>query len=247
MEKSYKEEYVIKCFEVDAMKHLKAFAFMNMAQELGHIHSTKMGCGYKDLIINDNVWIIYRAHVKFLSAPKWEDRVTLETWHKCNIGLFSIRDFEMCDMNGTPLIEATTSWLIMNMKTRHVLRTDHVLPVDKFAPLSFPEKNIIRETCPKIEIAEEATFVKTRVVGPSDVDYNLHLNNAKYLEWVMDCLDIELLKSHAIDEFFINYESESQIGDPIDLYTCKLSESEYYVDGRRAGKHLFKLTIKFKL
>lgn len=247
MGKSYKEDFVVKCFEVDARKNYKAVAFMNIAQEMGHIHSTMMGCGYRDLIKNDNVWIIYRAYVKFLKAPQWEDKVTIETWHKLNEGLFSIRDFELSDSAGAPLIEATTSWLIMNLKTRRVQRTDHILPLEKFAHLSYPQKDILNNRAPKIEPHPDATFLKSRVVGPSDIDYNLHMNNAKYLEWVMDCLDIELLKSREIDDFTINYDSESTIGDTIDLYSCPISDSEYYIDGRRDGNYLFKFVIKFKL
>ncbi len=244
---SYKEEHVVKCFEVDAMKNFKAFSFMNIAQEVAHIHSTLMGCGYRDFIEDNNAWILYRAHIRFIAPPKWGDKVTIETWHKRNEGLFSIRDFEMTDNNtGLPLIESTSSWLIMNIANRRVQRTDRILSSEKFAHLSYPEKDIMKESCPEIETPDDCTFLRNREVMPSDIDYNLHMNNARYFEWITDCIDIEMLKIKAIDEIFINYDHECTIGETIALYIKHISETEIYIDGRMDAKTIFKSTIKLK-
>ncbi|MDD2595559.1 MAG: thioesterase [Bacteroidales bacterium] len=244
MNKGYEETFRVKCYEVDPMMNLKAFSFMNAAQEIAQKSAEQMGCGYYELIENNNVWVISRAKVKYIKAPKWFDTVTLETWHKREEGLFALRDFELRDAVGNPAIVATTSWLIMNMESRRVQRTDHII-TDEMHRLSI-DKDAIAESCGKIQTPEHQEFVMTRRINVSDIDYNLHANNAKYLEWVMDCIDIEILKTREIDEFQINYNAESKIHDTVDMFRCKISESEYYVEGRRDGKNLFQTIIKFK-
>ncbi|MCK9625909.1 MAG: thioesterase [Bacteroidales bacterium] len=244
MECSYKEKFIIKCYEVDTQKNYKAFAFMNAAQEIAHIHSTQIGCGYYDLIKNNNVWVISRAHVKFIKAPKWEDMVTLETWNRREDGLFAIRDFEMTDKDGNPMIEATTSWLIMNMDSRRVQRTDHILG-NSYDDKSNPKEAICGH-CEKISAPDNLQFIGQKEIKVTDIDYNLHTNNAKYIEWTMDCLDIEILKSKAIDEFKISFNTESKIHDIIDLYHSKINDIEYYVEGKKKGKSVFQIIIKFK-
>lgn len=45
-----KDTWTIRCYESDALRHLKPFAFMNTAQELANTHAIQLGFGYNQLI-----------------------------------------------------------------------------------------------------------------------------------------------------------------------------------------------------
>jgi medium-chain acyl-[acyl-carrier-protein] hydrolase len=245
MHSTYKERHLVKCYEVDAMKNFKASAFMNEAQELGGLHANLLGEGYKDLIKDGNVWVICRAHVIFIDPPTWGDMVSIETWHRCQDGVFSIRDYEMDSSDGRQLIIATTSWVIMNMESRRLQRPDRILGDETLRQLN-PDKIAVREFCGKIKPAEGLELVQHHQIRISDIDYNLHANNARYLEWTMDCLDPEILKTSAIAEFSISFNTESTLGEIIDMYRVQTGEREFYVEGRHEDKNIFQIQIKFK-
>ncbi|MCI2082524.1 MAG: thioesterase [Bacteroidales bacterium] len=230
---------------MDPRKNFKAFSFMNAAQEMGHIHSTMMGEGYGDLIKSGNIWVISRAHVVFIDPPTWEQVTWMETWHRCQDGVFSIRDFEMTSEKGEKLIEATTSWVIMNMETRKLQRPDHVIS-PKALSLINPDRITIPEYCSKIRAPKGLELVQHHEVRISDIDYNLHSNNAKYLEWTMDCIDPEIIKETTIDEFRINFNTESTLGEIIDMYRVRTGENEFYLEGRNGNRNIFQIIIKFK-
>lgn len=253
-----KESRTIACYETDAQQQLKPVAFMNIAQELANSHATSLGFGYNQFIEKELFWVLSRLHVVFLRAPRWQEHVTVETWHKGESGLFALRDFEVfaqgeADAHGeavAPLVLATSSWLIMHAPTRRLQRTDHIPGLKGFGVLP---RHAIETPCGKLEApsADTLTLWGTHRVLPSDLDFNGHTNNAKYMEWATDCLaqpatsaspSAQTSASSSLREFQINFNAETRLGDPVDLYTAQTGPSTYYVEGRKEGHNVFQMT-----
>ena len=116
------QNLTIPCFSTDASWRLKPSAFMDLAQEAAGLHAVYLGFGYDDLIKTNTAWILSRVNVKFIDTPLWRDDVTLTTWHKGLNRLFFLRDFVMTDKDGRERVKATTSWLVLNLETRSMVR-----------------------------------------------------------------------------------------------------------------------------
>lgn len=240
-----KETRTIACYETDAQQQLKPVAFMNIAQELANTHATSLGFGYNQFIEKELFWVLSRLHVVFLRAPRWQERVTVETWHKGESGLFALRDFEVyaqgeADAHGeadAPLVLATSSWLIMHAPTRRLQRTDHIPGLQGSGILP---RHALETPCGKLEApsADTLTLWGTHRVLPSDLDFNGHTNNAKYMEWATDCL---AQPATSLREFQINFNTETRLGDQVDLYTAQTGPSTYYVEGRKEGHNVFQV------
>ena len=52
-----------------------------------------------------------------------------------------------------------------------------------------------------------------------------HVNNIKYVEWILDSFPFEMNQSHQIHIFEINFLGESIPGDEIAIYTEALKET----------------------
>ena len=240
----YSETFQVRCYEVDSHDNYKAFSFANVAQEIAHIHSTKMGFGYASIIDKNLVWIISRMHFKFVKTPRWEDIVTIKTWSKSTEGLFAIRDYMMTDQDGNPLILGTSSWLIMDLKERRLKRMDHALSkedLDKNDPLS-----AIDENCSKIKPEKDLEFIWSREVRWSDLDHNLHANNAKYLEWTLDTLDANYLENKELSDIKISFNHETKLGDKVDLYRKSIDSNTFYVEGKNGEQSIFQVICTFR-
>ena len=152
--KSLTTTYRIRTSDVDIRKNYKAFAFMSMAQEMANWHASRIGFGYADLIKDNISWVVSRMRVKYLEAPKWEDGIQFTTWHKGPDGVFSLRDFEVADEEGKrTLIQATSSWLLIDTATRRMLRPDHVL--GEKSPATALDRDAITEHCGKLVTPKE--------------------------------------------------------------------------------------------
>lgn len=245
LQEKYTEHLTVESAEVDGSSRLKLYSFLCKAQEIANRHATSLGFGYNQLIKNHSAWVLSRIKAEVLRSPLWQEEMIMQTWHKGLSGPFSIRDFEILSSDGSSVwMRCTSSWLILDLDSRKMLRTDHVL--GSRAEETALHVDSISTPCPKIPSSKELTFVSERKISYSDVDFNLHSNNAKYMEWALDCLDPQLLLSREIDEFQLNINHETHIGDTVSFYVAPLSESEFYIEGKILETNIFQILLKLK-
>lgn len=245
-QKTFTKKLVVQSSESDSNKKLKPFSFLCNAQELANEHAERLGFGYDELIKHNCAWVLSRIKVKFLATPKWQDVYNLTTWHKGMEGLFSLRDFSATSEQDstTPIISATTSWLIIDLTTRRIVRADHLFGEDIFQTAHL--ENALPSSCGKLVTPKEMEKSFSHSVRISDIDMNQHTNNAKYIEWAFDVLPFEVVKEKDVDEFQINYSKETKLGDTIDFYMSNSDNQVFWIEGRRDNELIFQTVIKFK-
>ncbi len=237
----------ITCYETDSAKDLKPFAFMNIAQELANRDAVRLGFGYDRLMELNTIWVLSRMEVRFLRAPLWRETVEIDTWHKGEDGIFSLRDFLIRNQDGTEdLVTATSSWLIINLETRRIQRPQVLFDDNTLSEKK--DRHAIETPCAKIEVPDRDLLrpAGQKKVRYSDIDFNGHVNNAKYIEWAMDFLDILPVTSRKVDHFRINYNNEAHLSDTIDIKVAGTDPLTCYVEGVNEGKNIFRAEISFK-
>ena len=241
------EKFEIRSYETDFKQELRPFAFMNYAQYMAEKHATVLKFGYENLLENQTVWVLSRVNVHFLEYPRWNDIVTLKTWHKGTDRLFGIRDFRMTASDGREIVVATSSWLIIDIKTRRVQRVDRILPENEE---NTQLGDAVKVPAGKIDPPQNPELCFVKRVSYSDVDVNEHTNNAKYIEWATDCLFTDYDNVIKIKEMTVNFNSECRMGEEISLYKEVFYESaskivRIVVEGKRADACIFLAEFKF--
>lgn len=226
--KKFTQNFTIPCYDTDASWRLKPTSFMNLAQEAAGLHAVHLGFGYDDLIVNNTAWILSRVHIEFLDTPKWRENITLTTWHKGLDRLFYLRDFILTDGNGKERVKATTSWLVLNLETRRLVRDPQLMEEG-----TVNLENAIETPADKVQLPKdvEPVLAFEHVVGYSDVDMNGHANNAMYMQWAMDAVDYDIASARPVRELTINFNHETKAGDSVALYR--------YVVEQEDGLHVF--------
>ena len=250
MGKRYAETCKVSCYETDRFMQLRPFSILNYAQEIAYVHSTGLGVGWNALMDVNLVWVLSRIRVKILDFPHWRDEIEMETWHKGQDRMFSLRDFVISDKKGNAKVLITSSWLIIDVNTRRIHRFENLMkhPDDVYEYIF--NKDAIYERADKILLPEDMTLVKTREVVYSDVDFNGHVNNAKYIEWSEDIVPPQMQEKMRLSEFSIEFCHECRQGETIELYMkiCDVEEStekKVYVSGRREGKAIYSALLKY--
>ena len=241
----YTKDLTIQCYETDAAWRLKPVSFMNFAQEAAGNHAVYLGFGYDDLIASNTAWILSRMHVVFTDTPKWKDELTLTTWHKGLNRLFFLRDFILTDKEGHERVKATTSWLVLDLATRRLVRDPELMEDGTVCT-----ENVIETPADKVQMPKgiEAVHMMDHVVAYSDVDMNGHTNNAMYMQWAMDAVDYDLASSRPVREFTINFNHETKYGDVVSIYKTRLEEEDgvrVFIEGKSADQSAFCVEIVF--
>ena len=240
-----REHYTIPCYDTDASWRLKPVSFMNYAQEMANRHASVLGFGYDDLIGSRTAWVLARMYIRFIDLPLWRNDVTLTTWHKGLNRLFFLRDFRMTDPQGNVRVEATTSWIVLNLDTRRLVRDPKLM--DEGTKCS---ENAVEQPADKVQLPKDAQmeFVMEHTVSYSDVDLLGHTNNAMYMHWAMDAVPYEITSQHPLKEVTINFNHETRAGEKVSIYRTSLQAEDglrVFIEGKVGDTSSFVIEMLF--
>ena len=243
MEKTFSKDYTITCYEADANQLMRPTAMLDLMQEAANVNASTLGFGYDEMINSNIAWVLSRTHVKFIDTPKWREEVNLKTWHKGVSKLFYLRDFILSDKEGNPMVLATTSWLIIDMNTRRLVRNnDLALSDTAMDAIATPADKVV------IPVDIEPELVRKHPITWSEIDTNGHVNNVKYVVWAVDAVKTEDIKERPLKELLINYDAEVMPGDVVKIFRVRQETEEgivYYITGKVADKQNFSVKLVF--
>ncbi|AEF84590.1 putative acyl-ACP thioesterase superfamily [Treponema primitia ZAS-2] len=243
----WKESYPVGFTAVDESEGLTLAAAFDYFQEAARRHAEVLGVGQEPMVQAGQGWVLSRISVLVERRPRQGELITVSTWPRGWEKLFALRDFDIRDESDKPIVRARSCWLIVNIEKRRPLRPQATM---EKLPL-----NEGRDALPGggVGLAPLENLLKAgdRVAAYSDIDYNGHVNNARYVQWVQDIADPTALVQAKTLRLDINYLSEVKIHEPIELWTEPLpaeSDAVYTlgVEGRRNGGAVFRAELRIK-
>lgn len=236
----YTNAYRIAIGDVDFLKSMKLSAVFNAFQEIASMHADHLGLSIQAIEHNRNAaWILTRIRVEVLRRPRWNEEIDIETWPQQPKKYEFERDFIVKDTEGNVLLRAVSAWVLLDIDTRELLKSDAV-SIDLPA---FETNRAIACKLGKIKPSGTPERVYERVIGISDIDVNGHLNNSKYIDFIVDCFSIEQYRSYRVKSIQVNYVQEALPGDTISLFqdVSGLEAGRVYIEGRneKDGRTIF--------
>ena len=230
MEAIFEKKYTVQVNDIDFRQQLKLSSLFVYLQDMATEHGYRIGVG-RDVLQKKYgiIWVLTRVKVDILRYPRFKEEIIIETWPEQPGKLEFNRNFIIYDKNNNIIAKAISQWVLIDFNTRK-LRRSSILEE------KFPESN--RESAidcnlGKIKPTGSLVLGYKKTVGYSDIDLNEHLNNAKYIDYIMDCFSIEEHKKHFIKSIEINYLHEALPGETIELYTdtTDVKNNQAYIEG----------------
>jgi acyl-ACP thioesterase len=219
-QKIWKDRYTIRSYDADASGKAAVPALCRLLQETAYHHAANLGMGYENLLENGTAWVLSRQYVRVFRAPAWGETVTLATWPAERERLFWYREFEMTADDGQTLLTAATAWIVVNLKTRRPQRTDTYAENDAYASgRSHPQKpgKLKALSAPESLLSLHPVYFDMDVVG--------HVNNTRYVEWVLGALPREFHQNNRLTELEINFLSETGQGQTLEVRSQRISDT----------------------
>ncbi len=239
----WQESNKIHTYEVDFNNLVKLSSVFNYMQEAASNNANQLKFGYDDLIKEELFWVLSRAKIEIFNYLNVGNEIIIETWPKGIDKLFALRDFKILNSNDKIVGKATTAWLLLDSKTMRPVKPDLLLnkvPQHKIEPA-------IEEVPGKIAEPETKELITQKTISYTDIDVNQHVNNVKYVEFVLDSFTHYQYKEMKISAMQINFLSESKYGDRIRIYKGSFRKSEYYVEGiNESNTKIFQAFVVWK-
>lgn len=234
MQKQYSETFVVRPTDCDCFRRMRLDALFVAMQEGGERHALRMGVGYDRMKSLDLFFVLARIHVHIERMPSYGETITHTTWPGTANRFFFPRYHVFTAQDGTVLASAAVLWVLLDSVNRKVVppaKADLTFP-DTSAiepPLSLPTRQPPLGENPQV-------FARTPVY--SEYDVNCHVNNARYMAWLCDCLGRETLAEYHPYDFVASYEKEIRECDPLTLSLSRDGESfSFFVTSTSGEKH----------
>ena len=234
----FKKEYLIETSDVDGLSELKLSSLFRYLQDAATEHAERLGVGQSKVLDNGMFWVITRYYLEITKMPSYFEKIIVYTYPGEGQKLVLPRLFKITDEKGNLLIKASSSWVILNRNT-------HRIVIDPFKDMALPfEKYEDDAILPPKVMPEEAVIVESRKVRYSDVDLNTHLNNTKYIEYIMDTHDLDFYKKHRLKKVIINYNKEILGGQVVNIKSNQ--QLKEYISGDVEGVNVFDALLEFE-
>lgn len=79
---------------------------------------------------------------------------------------------------------------------------------------------------------DNGKYIYTHIVRYTDLDSNLHMNNIKYVDMILNAFDSKFYNSYSISDFEIHYMNQSYEGEKINVYV-KQTENRILLTGEK--------------
>lgn len=180
------ERFTVRSYESGVSNEVSLATLCNYMQESAGLSADQLGWGIHKLQEEGLTWMLSRLYVKVSRYVPWGTELTLRTWPSGMKGkLLATRCFQAADRSGEEVFQAHSEWLYVDMKSQRIVK----LPDDfaKLVPEGTPSVAFNDLGGKSVKLAEPTAGVEIRV-RRSDLDFNDHVNNVHYVEWMLESL-----------------------------------------------------------
>ena len=236
----WSDRYRINWYEADASNCASLVTICNFLQVSAFRHAHSLGFDYTRKDGFDRLWVLIRILIHMDKYPSWNEEIEVKTWHRGAEGLVAMRDFEILDAKGKQLGAVSSHWFLLVPETRRP-----VVPEINYAAVSSIWPVAVMDEQPgHINIPDDLPLIRSVTAGYTDLDMYLHVNNARYIDWVLNLFPEDMHRRYSISSFLIEFLSEVKYAEEIRLF-ASVNTKESLVKGIRAGdgKTIFRAKV----
>lgn len=239
----WSSEYKVHYYYTDYNNILKPGYIARYMQETAWYSLKNWGPAPQYLAENSLAFILSKISFRYYSEICEDDTIKVETWANPAKTVIFPRNYRIYNISkdGEIAAEASSAWALMDMKEKSILKPDIIK--DNFKKgfddeeLSFTVQR--RFKMPENPIISSVSEYKVRY---ADIDTNLHMNNAAYIDLICDNLyyDGEELSpdfKKKILSLDLNYNMQAVFGDIIEI-----NNTAAVLENTR--EHIFSANIK---
>lgn len=212
MSNLFQERFRVRFFDSEPGGRASIPAVCRFLEEAANSQTEPLGLSVRQVREADRMWVLTRFALQVYSLPRAGDEVTVETWASDRTGgVRAYRDFRMRDAGGFVLAEAASLWLLLDLRTRRLVRLpDSVLDIRHHERTTAPAVDSLPLIAPESVMVEEEFKVRW-----SDLDENGHANNLRYIEWILETVPVPTRREATLTALDIQFMNEVLFGEAV--------------------------------
>ncbi|MDR0518596.1 MAG: acyl-ACP thioesterase [Clostridiales Family XIII bacterium] len=232
---------------VDIAKSMKLSYVFDCFQDIAGLHAENLGAGIDHIKAEFGVaWILMRMRIEIERYAHLEEPLVVETWPQPPKTLYD-RDYIIrAEGSGEILARSVSTWVLMDLAAHDIAKGrvfDYTYPIENTERAIDCKLRQLKAPDAPVKVADHA-------VRYSDIDYNLHVNNARYIDLIMDTYSLEFHQAHEVAAIEVNYINEIRPDETLVIAKAAYPDSDLkeYIELSSAtdGRVAIKAAIKFR-
>lgn len=237
------QKFKILSHEADIHNCANLYSLSNYMQEAARNHAHKLGWGVQLLKTKQQFWVLSRIIISVDKYPTTGTSIEIETWPKDKDKIFALRDF-LVRQNDEIIARGTSSWALLQLPGRRPAS------LDDFGEIMSARKDMhaIEEAPQKLLSIKKPDATFTHKVVFSELDQNGHVNNGRYINWLLDTFPTDFHRTNRVKNMQLNYLAEVFPDQELHIARQQLGPNSYLLEVTDAQKKaLFRGQLTFRV
>lgn len=239
----YETDLRVDSRDVDLFNQCRPSAVLGLLQEAATQAGLALGVSGPQILEKYNcLWMVTRSWVELDAPLRWNDPITVRTWHRGASGASTYRDFDIF-RDGRPVGQAVSQWVMVDVQARTLFRMKNLAEFQGTDGGELNKSVKLRRPAMPEQFDQRAR----RDMRYSDTDINGHVNNIHYADFACDSFHLEEAgRGKFVRSFQIGYVSECRAGETLWVDTARRGEELFARGVGEDGEERFDFSLKLE-
>ena len=217
MKNYFDKPFELRYFEMNKSGIASPVTILTLLEETAADHCHSINYSLYDLHKRNVGWVLLAGVMHMYRYPNYKEKIFIRTWLSEYSTVKGIRENEIYDERQQIIGKARGLWVFFDIEKRRPVRIFEEIK-NKW---SFRTEKSLKQDIHTIEATNSASNTMEFTVNRYDTDMNRHVNNIRYLQWLMESVSEDITDNfylHSINGRFI---SEAQYGNTMISQTHK--------------------------
>lgn len=222
----FDKEFELRYFEVNKLGIASPTTILTLLEETAAEHCYSIDHSLFQLEKENIGWVLVSGIMEMERYPNYKEKITIRTWLSEYTNIRGVRENIIYDEDNNIIGRAKGIWVFFDIERR---RPTQIFDEIKEKWSFCSEESLSYNVSEKIPVIDKPDYELEFKVNRYDTDMNKHVNNIKYLQWVLESVPEDIINNyylHSIDGRFI---AEANYGQTILSLTKNDIENESFI------------------
>ena len=233
LENSFEKNYQLRYFEMNKNGVASPTTILTLLEETAAEHCHDIDhCLYS--LKNQNIgWVLVSGVIDMIRYPRYKENIVIRTWLSKYTLVKGYRENIIYDGDGHIIGSAKGVWVFYDIEKRKPLPI-----MDQIKEKWGINSHISQELdLHKIKVIDDDQHQDEYDVLKSDVDSNKHVNNIKYLHWLVESLPEDILDNYILKRLDARFFSEGKLGEKIRVHKNNEADKHEFLHTMRSSEN----------
>jgi len=208
----YDKEFELRYFEMNEFGVASPTTILTLLEETAADHCFSINYSLYQLGEQNIGWVLISGFLQMERYPKYKEKINIRTWLSKYSAIKGFRENIIFDEQNNIIGKAKGLWIFFDIERRR--------PIEIFSDIkdrwSFcNEESTDCNIDQKIRAIDNSDYEKKFKVNRYDTDMIKHVNNIRYLQWVVESIPEEIADNYYLYSIDGRFLDEAHLGQTI--------------------------------